>query len=179
DIEGNPYKVTKLEGLCWTENLKSKNYNDGTTPIPFAQSYKNIPQNEIDFGLLYTYESAMAVGVEHALPLQGICPDGWRLPTAAEWKLLQIYDANDLNNTTFWLKPNSYINTTDFDVRGAGFYNSTTGRFEMIYAYAAFWSADAGSTTATAAAIKYHCDEIEIVEITKADALSVRCVMKN
>ena len=166
DSEGNTYKVTELVGLCWTENLKSKKYADDST-IPFAQSYNNLPQNETDLGLLYTYAS-----------LTSICPAGWRIPTAAEWEELLIYDVNELNNTTFWLKPNGYTNITDFDIRGAGIYNSTTSRFEQIYGYTAFWSADADSETATAAIIKHHCDEIEMVEIAKTDAASVRCVME-
>jgi len=167
------YNVIELSGRCWcAENLRAVKYQDGTD-IPFAKPYQNLVQNEIDFGLLYTYESLTS----YPTPLTSICPAGWRIPTSDEWALLNMYDATELNNNDFWLKPNNYTNSTDFDVRGAGFYNSVTDRFEDLYRNTVFWSSDdAVNHVVTNAIFKYHCNQIEIVEIKKTDAVSVRCI---
>ena len=173
EINEITYDVVELAGLCWfTENLRNTKYADGTE-IPLVKLYNDLTQNEINFGLLYTYASLTS----YLTPLTSICPDGWRIPTSAEWALLDMYDVNDLNNKDFWLKPNDYTNSTDFDIRGAGFYNSITNRFEDLYRNTAFWSSDEPLTnTCYGAMLRYHCNQIEIVEIKKADAVSVRCV---
>jgi len=174
-INGITYNVVPLVGLCWfQENLYNTLYADGTE-IPFARPYKDLPKNEEDFGLLYTYESLTSYPSPHT----SICPDGWRLPTTDEWALLDMYDATELNNHDYWLQPNSYLNSVDFDVRGAGFFNSVTGRFENLYRGTAFWSSDAMNHLSTSVMFNFNCDQIQIFEITKEDALSVRCVMEN
>jgi len=52
-----------------------------------------------------------------------------------------------------------------------------TGRFEDLYRSTAFWSSDAPLTnTCYGATLRYNCNQIDIVEIKKADAVSVRCI---
>jgi len=126
-------------------------------------------QNAIDFGLLYTYADLNGV----------LCPAGWRLPTAAEWLLLNSYNANDLKNPDYWLQPNSNSNSTYFDARGAGYYNSTLQRFMDLYGYTGWWSSDASPSSNAAGLgtiMRYYCDYIEIVT-KEADAISVRCLL--
>jgi len=78
---GITYNIVELAGLCWIkENLRSTKYADGSD-IPFAQPYyqvlyPDVAQNETDFGLLYDWYSAAKV----TRSVQGICPNGWRLP---------------------------------------------------------------------------------------------------
>jgi len=185
DGDGNTYPVTKLAGMCWTSNLKTTKYTDGTD-VPWAKPYTSAQypdgaQNTIDFGLLYTWYSAINDGSGRTTFVQGICPDGWRIPSAEELQLLTAFDANELRNTNFWLKPNNNNNLLKFDARGAGFYNNATHRFEDLYGYTAYWSSDTPENsdfTSICACIHYFCNQVEMVQIKKTEAISVRCVME-
>ena len=184
DNENNEYPVVRLAGICWTAaNLKNSKYNDdAATPILFAKPYystlyPNLTQNKNNYGLLYDYASASAVSRSSQAP-HLICPDGWRIPTSAEWVSLNMYFSDDLKNAGFWAQPNSNTNNTGLDIRGSGYYNSTLQTFERLTSYTAFWSSDVPySTTCNAACLRYNCNEIEIVEIKLTDAVSVRCVL--
>jgi len=170
------YNVVELVGFCWyKENMYGAKYQD-STHIAFAKAYyssfyPDSVQNTIDFGLLYTYED---------LTGGTLCPAGWRLPTSEEWALLNIYDINDLRNPIYWLQPTNSTNLLNFDARGAGYFNGAIQRFEDLYGYTAWWSSDASlsnTTIALGAAINYYCSKIEIVEILKGNAISIRCLM--
>jgi uncharacterized protein (TIGR02145 family) len=182
DIPNNiSYDVIKIVGRCWyKENMYSTKYQDGIC-IPFAlpyyhAQYPNVTENEEYFGLLYTYASVFP---ETQAEGRTICPAGWRIPTSEEWALLNAYAIEELKNHDFWLMPNNNTNTTGFDIRGAGFYNGASQRFENLYGYTAFWSSDVPSpTTAIAAQITHSCSQLEFVNIMKNNALSIRCIME-
>jgi len=182
------YNVIDVAGICWTkENLRARLYHDGT-PIPFAKPYyqalyPDVEDNEDIFGLLYDWYSALHVENFSAksLPyIQGICPDGWRLPTSEEFAMLNIYPSADLRNKIFWLQQHHNTNITGFDSRGAGYFNSATQRFEDLYGFTAYWSSDdPAGTISTAASFTYYCNLVETVPIKLSDAISVRCVMND
>ena len=66
-----------------------------------------------------------------------------------------------------------------FDLRGAGFYNSTSKRYEQLLGYTACWTTNTVSAvTSLGASLTYYCSQLEIIEIKKTDAVSVRCVME-
>jgi len=185
DEEGNVYKVTSLAGLCWTENLRTTIYPATTDTVPFAKPYtcSGCPsQLDTIFGLLYTWYSAVGKPEGSTEPLtgivQGICPDGWYIPSQAEWNLLEQYDANMLRSTDYWLDPpGSGTDDYDFDARPAGLYNN---RFENLYGFAGWWASDVSltSTIANYFSITYYCDKLEPNVTSKNNALSVRCVIK-
>jgi len=168
DDKGNTYKVTALAGLCWTENLRTPAIDD----IPFGGTYtcSECPaQLDTIFGLLYTWYAAV-----------NICPDGWRIPTQAEWGLLQSYPASQLKSTKYWLAPQT-PGTDDygFNALPAGWYNSTTDRFHDLYGFAGWWASDTpDSTTANYSYIAYYCNALQQGEKKRGDGLSVRCVME-
>jgi len=185
DEEGNIYKVTSLAGLCWTENLQTRLYPGTTDSIPFAKPYTCLTcpsQLDTIFGLLYTWYSAVNEpdGSTNSLSgnVQGVCPDGWRIPSQAEWSLLEQYDANMLKSKEDWLDPPG-PGTDDygFDARPAGWYNN---RFEKLYGFAGWWASDVSSASTTAHYFKitYYCDKVEHDVTGKNTAMSVRCVRK-
>ena len=176
------YHVVEVAGICWTkENLRATKYQDGTniTPEPkkyYSSSYYDENQNVIDFGLLYDWYSVV-VETRYATSL--LCPAGWRLPTSDELAALNMYPAINLRNATYWLQPNNNTNLTEFDSRGAGFFNSATQRFEDLYGFTAYWSSDASNGgTGIAVSLTYYCNQIEMVEMKLTDAISVRCVIE-
>ena len=175
------YNVVELAGRCWLkENLRNTKYTDGTD-IPFVEPYfsslyPNVAQNEDNFGLLYDCESAFPATTS-------ICPAGWHIPTSLEWELLKGFNTRSLKNPDYWSKPNDYTNSTHFDARGAGIYNSKTQDFEKLYAYTAYWAAGInmpGAKTGIGIVLYDNtnncCSSIGIHHILKTDAISVRCI---
>jgi uncharacterized protein (TIGR02145 family) len=111
DIEKNTYFVAKFGAAgCWmTQNLRTKTYANGTTLVlssntsSTSKSYHYPNGNEqifIDhpeYGLLYTW-SAVSDRTDHIdeeannanqEQHQGICPNGWHLPSDYEWNELE------------------------------------------------------------------------------------------
>ena len=90
-----------------TENLKATKYSDGTT-IPHVTdkaAWGNLGANNtnkaycfynndesLGYGALYNYAAAVngtpQSGSNH---VQGVCPDGWHLPSDTEWSELENY----------------------------------------------------------------------------------------
>jgi uncharacterized protein (TIGR02145 family) len=89
-----------------------------------------------------------------------------------------MYDMKELRDTAYWLTPNNNTNSEGFNLRAAGFFNNDSQRFEELYGIALYWSSDisTSSTFILGACLTYYCPYIELIEIKKTDAVSVRCV---
>jgi len=99
DADGNIYNTVKLGNLIWTvENWRSTKFSDGT-PIPYVTSdmkwdkrserkkasfcyYKNDTTNGSKYGALYNW---------FAVNSGKFAPEGWRVPTDADWAKLEAY----------------------------------------------------------------------------------------
>jgi uncharacterized protein (TIGR02145 family) len=117
DIDGNVYHTVTIGSQTWTvENLRTTKYNDGT-PIPLVTDnvawgdlitpgccwYKNgvvndtvMPISEVrnmpcmssiknfnsNYGILYNW---------YAVNTGKLAPDGWHVPTVAEWEIMRNY----------------------------------------------------------------------------------------
>jgi uncharacterized protein (TIGR02145 family) len=182
--EGGPYTVTSLAGLCWTSNMATRHYDNGD-PIPFARAY-NCPECQDSttlagtFGLLYTWYSAVNVEIGDAAPLlqpvQGICPDGWHIPSQAELDLLNQYSAKDLKSTQYWLTPGNDL--FGFNALPAGKYSGEIDRFIDMYGFTGYWASDSTPNQyAHYYSISYYCNDVKNETTLKTDGLSVRCVM--
>lgn len=91
------------------ENLKTIHFADGSAiPQPEGTSawmnlgdsdmaycwYDNSTTNRDIYGGLYTWAAAMnGAGSSNSNPsgVQGVCPDGWHLPSDAEWQELEMH----------------------------------------------------------------------------------------
>jgi uncharacterized protein (TIGR02145 family) len=111
--------------------------------------------------------------------MQGICPNGWRIPTQSEWRLLQVYSAEQLRSTELWLDPLGNGNgETGFNAIPAGWYNGTINRYQDLYGFAGWWASDAPfGTNAYSFYLTYYCNDLMFKINKKIDAMSVRCVM--
>jgi len=129
DIDGNSYPVVQIGNQCWMqENLKTTHYADGEALINGIDSLVGWLPNELPgwyfafnrdissvdtYGYLYTWTTAMK-GSKAAnggsILIQGICPDGWHMPSVEDWRELIDYAggieiaANKLKDsgTLFW-----------------------------------------------------------------------------
>jgi uncharacterized protein (TIGR02145 family) len=111
DYDGNTYSTIKIGNQQWmVNNLKTTHYADGTE-ITLVEStstwealgydekaycyYNNNENSESNtYGALYTWAAAMN-GAESSdnnpSSVQGVCPDGWHLPSDNEWKEMEMY----------------------------------------------------------------------------------------
>lgn len=180
---GNSYESVFLGGYCWTKsNLKEE--------VEGARVYDD--QTDADFinkyGRLYSWYKAVGVADgETPTPdadgfVQGICPEGWHIPTGTEMEALRSYPAPDINATTDWTGPEAANNTneTGFTAYPAGFYNANTNRYEGFGTQTDWWSSvfttNANIVTSTVTEIAYYCDSPMEKQYDASNAMSVRCV---
>ena len=185
DGSGITYRTVQVGSNCWmAENMRATKYADTEhTPIPDVMTYPGADPNT--YGYLYTYYAATkttpptrATRDVPAQQVQGICPEGWHIPDDADFEdLLSRYDGNveDLMSTDNWLNPGT--NASGYGLEPAGYYNAELGRYEYLYSQTYIWTYQPGFT------VIYHacqfgsaCGTIEIVPLTGASGLSVRCV---
>jgi uncharacterized protein (TIGR02145 family) len=93
DSDGHQYKTVKIGDQCWmAENLKSTHYADGSA-ITEHWAYNDDEALAHTYGRLYTWGAVMngaASSNNNPSGVQGICPDGWHVPSDAEWKELEM-----------------------------------------------------------------------------------------
>jgi len=88
DIEGNDYPIVEIGEQIWmAKNLRVTKAPDGVVITSYC--YDDNSQYENKYGRLYTWDVAMNGSVIEMA--QGICPDGWHIPSDEEWKTLEIY----------------------------------------------------------------------------------------
>ena len=157
DIDGNHYDAVRLGEQVWmASNLHTSHFAngdaipDGGENFSSTEPYRYSSGNGFldAYGLLYNWPATMhGEAASNANPsgVQGICPDGWHLPSHAEWIQLTEYlrsrseylcgDAFDQNiakalAADFWWQPSTEEcavgndltanNATDFCVLPAG-----------------------------------------------------------
>ena len=108
--DGITYFWVKIGDQTWmADNLKATMYAD-KTPIPHVEDsalwfdftreslgycwYENVLTYGYEYGALYTWAAATRAfdgiaTIEEGV--QGVCPDGWHLPSDSEWKQLEMY----------------------------------------------------------------------------------------
>ncbi|MBQ3734426.1 MAG: fibrobacter succinogenes major paralogous domain-containing protein [Bacteroidales bacterium] len=193
DVDFNEYPTVYVAGRCWTQkNLMAEHYPDGVTAIPNARVYQDDAANLPVYGRLYTWCAAVGVSGDcSAAPavdadgyVQGVCPDGWHIPTTAEMEALRTVSVPALNSTTLWVGPTAAYNTnaSGFTALPAGKYNATLLRYEGLGTEADWWS-DSGAydpsthtTTANVYICAWYCDGVLTETRLANDAVSVRCV---
>jgi uncharacterized protein (TIGR02145 family) len=131
------------------ENL---NYDNGCSSVTWVNGsdegwcgyYNNDESTYSDYGMLYQWSAAMnGTTTEGA---QGICPDGWHVPTDAEWTVLVNYlggesiagdklKASPIDTPVSW----DGSNTSGFTALPAG-YRHPNSSFLRLGSYSFFWS---------------------------------------
>jgi uncharacterized protein (TIGR02145 family) len=141
-------KTVKIGQQTWmAENLNVDNYRNGD-PIPEVEDptewknlttgawcyYGNNPENGKKYGKLYNWDAVNDP--------RGLAPDGWHIPTEAEFEILEaaVYkDGNALKAIGQGSGGGDGTNTSGFSAQLAGFRN-TVGDFYRLETNAYFWS---------------------------------------
>lgn len=104
DVDGNQYYTIQIGEQKWmAENLRATRFANGTeislgTSISSTEPYRYYPNgdeaNAAGYGYLYNWTAVMnGESSSNANPsgVQGICPNGWHVPSNAEWTQLTDY----------------------------------------------------------------------------------------
>ncbi len=123
------------------DNLNLPTEGSTTEPRYYVYGYDGTPEsipnasaNFVNYGVLYNWPAAMAGATSSSSNpsgVKGVCPDGWHLPSEAEWMQLTDYvrtpdiadAANKLKETgdTYWINPSLGVtNEFGFSARGGG-----------------------------------------------------------
>ncbi len=91
DVDGNRYGTVYLCDKCWTtQNLRTK--HDPENPEEeIIGRYCKADYCFSEEGAHYSWDAAMNGSIGAQNPddkIQGICPEGWHIPTSAEWDSL-------------------------------------------------------------------------------------------
>ncbi len=198
--DGQIYKTVKIGDQTWmAENL---NYADSVkTPSLKGKSwcYDDNPESCAVAGRLYTWAAAidsvkLATDKENPRDcgygkictlsdtVYGICPDGWHLPTNAEWNTLftEVGGGSTagkiLKSQTGWYNNGNGTDGVGFSALPAGRRNSN-GNFYNDGNNANFWSAtERNSSSAYYLYLSYGNKSAYLAYVTKGDGFSVRCL---
>jgi uncharacterized protein (TIGR02145 family) len=91
--EGITYNTVQIFNQCWLkENLNVGTMISGSSEMEDNQiiekyCYNNDPVNCDEYGGLYQWDEVMQY--QNDPGVQGICPEGWHIPTDDEWNILE------------------------------------------------------------------------------------------
>ena len=213
DYDGNSYKTVLIGTQCWMkENLRTTHYADGTSislgntnTTSTTAAYRYYPNNNSSnfatYGYLYNWKAVMGNSTSsnsNPSGVQGICPNGWHVPSDAEWTQLtdyvgskseyvcgnnNNYIAKALAATTGWNScPLSCAvgsnqranNATGFGALPAG---TPYGGYYDFGRFASFWSATQyDSDSANGLHLDYGSADVNRYYDYKDDGYSVRCL---
>ena len=201
--DGQIYKTVTIGTQTWMAENLNYAYTDvpcnyiGYTSDSTSWCYDNDPANCTKYGRLYTWAAAMdSVGTwsnngkgcgygstcSPTLPVRGICPEGWHLPTKSEFETLftavggQSIASIMLRSTSSWKNHGNGTDDFGFSALPAG-YLSNGGYFSSSGYYAYFWSTTEDDDVKAYNVYLYYYNESAFLSSRYKDfALSVRCL---
>ncbi|MCQ4874662.1 fibrobacter succinogenes major paralogous domain-containing protein [Butyricimonas paravirosa] len=185
--DGNEYHWVRYAGLEWmTENLKfvpeKGVFAPDLTPVPegYYDDGKNAEYYK-DFGGLYDYEAAKAA-----------IPEGWRLPTDADWQKLERVlgmSSGDLEQLGRRGSVQGELlqqgtDGTGIDLQLSGYLipdDRTMDIYSFVKVYGFYWTATVDETKPESNSVYYrqiiyNSSEVVRNSMTKNNLLSIRCV---
>ena len=210
DVDGNVYNTVWIGQQCWMrENLRTTRYADNTE-IPILDSYSvtdlyrcapaSNESNVDTYGYLYNWAAVMhgraTSNANHGV--QGVCPNGWHVPSNVEWDQLIDYVssqsqyvcgsntriAKSLASITGWESCSNLCsvsntpstnNATGFSALSAGCH--IHGGSYQLGNYAYFWSATENSSSNAYSRMLSSCNSVMSRNNSdKNDGYSVRCL---
>lgn len=181
DIEGNTYKTVIIGEQEWmAENLKTTKFNDGldipnvTDMTKWVQMesaayswYDNDISNKNVYGGLYNW---------HAVNTGKLCPEGWRVSTDNDWKILMNHLGNE-NEVVLKLKGFDFLHS--FGGYRYGYYWGS-GIFQEIDINSYWWTASKCTDTHVwSRTINKKNSKIYRSYFVKNNGFAVRCIKSN
>ena len=198
--DGKVYKTVKIGEQTWmAENL---NYDpgqggSGDAKYEWSWCYDNEPKNCDVAGRLYTWAAAIdsikmandaddprncgmgkgSFGCTFWTAVQGICPDGWHLPSTREWNNLNAsigVTGEELKSQTGWYNDGDGTNVTGFSAIPAGWYRNGVFGNAGIITY--FWGSYGSYDDEAEYMRLFSHSSREVYYLEKDHGFSVRCL---
>lgn len=195
DIDGNNYKTVTIGKQIWmAENLKTTRLKDGTiipvviendawiklTAPSYCWYFNDEKENKNVYGGLYNW---------YAVNSNKLCPEGWHVPSDAEWMILDSF-LDDMRGpvggklkekgTGHWKIPNSgATNESGFTALPGG-YRSLEGVFNSKGIAGYWWSStEYNATSVYFWTLRYKLATTLKYRSEKFCGFSVRCIKDN
>lgn len=189
DIDSNNYPTREIGGYCWMlRNLRVTRYANGDSigsgndslrwvqnATGLHKTYAGTASYLSNYGRLYNYKAAT--------DNRGVCPTGWRIPSAEEWitftsRLEGAEQAGGiLKSTQFWAQPNTAA------VDGGGFralpggYSDDRGSDAGITVQGYWWSStESNPWNAMAFNLRHNSGASFVVDMPKKSGFNIRCI---
>ncbi len=187
--DGKEYRTIQIGSQVWmAENMNYETIG--------SYCYGNDASNCTKYGRLYLWSAAMdSAGTFSAngkgcsfgstcsatLPVQGVCPTGWHLPSESEFRFLfdvvggELVAGNVLKSRSGWLENRNGTNAFGFSALPAG-YGGNSGYFYNEGNFAYFWSSTEEDSYGAYRMSLCNYDYAKLSDDLKLSASSVRCV---
>ena len=184
--DGVVYKWVRIGTQIWmAENLKATKYNNGTS-IPNVTDqdawdnltigawcdYTNDASKGKAYGKLYNW---------YAVNTGELAPQGWHVPTNAEWDILADYLGGEnvagdkMKSTSGWNNKGNGSDSSGFSGSPGGF--RYYGGFYGVGYYGLWWSSTPGDTyDVWRRSLGYNFSYLTKLNIGRSNGFSVRCV---
>jgi len=199
DVDDNIYRTVRIGNQIWmAENLKATHFDDGSvipeetvdanwmglTTAAYCWYANNETTNKPLYGALYNF---------HAANTGNLCPAGWRVPSDADFKALEMSlgmtqgeadgtswrgttQGAQLKSATGWTAGNG-TNTSGFSVLPGGYRYYVDGTFANAGTVAYFWTTTEDSPNrAFMRQLNSTHENVERNNANEAAGKSVRCV---
>ncbi len=203
DYDGNIYNTVLIDSMCWMqENLRTTHYADGTTLLDGTNAgdisgdyiskyyfdFNNDTANTTIYGKLYTWAAMMnGASGSSSVPsgIQGVCPNGWHVPSDDEWTDLTDYFGGltiaggklKEAGTEHWSSPNTGASNESGFTALPGGYRYSVGSFGGLGHFAEFWtSTESINNTSWFRTLYFQSNSVIRGNDTKAFGFSVRCI---
>lgn len=190
NYEGQVYNTVLIGSQCWMKDnlnvgiridgLEFMSDNGKTEKYCYENNFSNCEK----YGGLYRWKEMMQYNTTQGI--QGICPNGWHLPTDDEWTALVNYlGGEDIaggklkeKGIAHWSSPNTNATNESGFLALPGGSNYNHGGFITLNLLADFWSStEDGDSDAGSRRLYSDNSEISFIINNKANSHSVRCVM--
>ena len=202
--DGQTYRTVQIGNQTWmAENLNYAYLQATSSEDSSSFCYKNSADSCAKYGRLYLWSAAMdSAGVFSragegcgyhsecsagtATVVRGVCPEGWHLPSKAEFKtLIAAVGGKDvagivLKSKSGWKSDGIGTDAYGFSALpagGRGSYGGSYASFDFAGSYAYFWSAtEDDSGIPYEMNLDYHNDSASPGYCNKYRGFSVRCL---
>jgi len=197
--DGKKYASKQIGEQCWmAQNLNVGSRIDGSENQDNEDDiekycYEDLDANCATYGGLYQWDNMMQFQAKEGL--QGVCPEGWRLPTDADWCILTSFldatvdcsstgwsgtDAGEKlkeAGTAHWNSPyTGATNSSGFTALGNGLY-SQNYQFSFLKVFGSFWSSTLHSPTqAWCRFLNKESSGVFREKLFMTDGYGVRCI---
>lgn len=195
DYDGNAYPTFTIGTQTWmAENLRTTHYRNGEA-IPNVTNntawadlttgayswYNNDQPTNAKYGILYNWYTVN--------DSRGLCPQGWHVPTNAEWTVAlttwlgttTVAGGKMKSVSSLWNSPNTdATNTSGFSGLPGG-NRGSTGSFNFVGSYGYWWSStESSSSDPWCRRLDYDNGSVYVSYLyNKRFGFSVRCLRDN